>query len=198
MFSKPADYKESDLGFITSIKCYIYVTMLNLIMSPIFRFFILLTVVMLTNIFFATDSVYCIEDTINNAPSSTTNTMNSTQQEGPLSSGIHLSKSLEDINHNSTVDIAAKTAAAVTETVIKNAPWAEIFGSYTTVKTVTEVYKATPGSAITKASAGLGVGLVTGAFIYSQGGGAHSNNILPPTPNRDSADTNNPFIHSPA
>jgi hypothetical protein len=46
-----------------------------------------------------------------------------------------------------------------------------------------------------KAAAAVGVGLTTGAFVYSQG--ANPNAIMSNVPNSSSPDTANPFIHCP-
>lgn len=74
-------------------------------MYPIFRLLILLTVAMLINLFFVVDSVYCGEDTVNNAA---TSSKKLEIVRCPVSSGIHIYKPLENINYIGIVDIAAK------------------------------------------------------------------------------------------
>lgn len=95
--------------------------MVKLFTSRILRFFILVTVSMLIHIFFVADSVYCEEDTINDAVTSSNDIGNSTQKSN--SSDIRVSKPLVNTEENTLLNATAKTAGAITESAVKNAPW---------------------------------------------------------------------------
>ena len=69
-------------------------------------------------------------------------------------------------------------------------------GGTATVKTAIEVFKATPGSALTKSIAGLSMGFATGGFVYVIGRGDSTLNPVTP-PKREDVDKQNPFIHCP-
>ena len=179
---------ETYVSFITSIKYKIYFTMLQLVMSPIFRFFILVIVSMLINIFFVADSVYCAEDTITNSASTSTAATISTDP--TVVRPINL-----EHNENGMVDFAAKNVSAATDAAIRAAPWDTIAGASSTVKTTIEVFKATPGSPLTKSIVGLSMGFATGGFVYAIGRG--DSTLKPVTPKRGDVDKHNQFVPCP-
>ena len=173
------------LGLLNS---YIYYIMVKLFTSRILRFFILVTVSMLIHIFFIADPVYCAEETITNSASTSTAATISTDP--TVVRPIKL-----EHNENGMVDFAAKTASAATDAAIRATPWDTVAGASSTVKTTIEVFKATPGSALTKSIVGLSMGLATGGFVYAIGRG--DSTLKPVTPKREDVDKHNPFIPCP-
>lgn len=201
VFILSASYKKSFLYFITSVKCKISAIILNLIISPIFRFFLLLTVTLLIQWLFLFDPVYCAENTMDNIATTSKSIESTTPSVAETFTGNNHATITDPVNGNNestTGKLLSKGAGALTETAIENMPWSKILGGYATTKTVVEIFKSTPGPVRVKAAAAVGVGLTTGAFVYSQGGGvAPPNAIMSNVPNSTSPDTANPFIHCP-
>ena len=159
VFIRSASYKKSTLDFITSVKCKISAILLNLIMSPIFRVFILLTVALLTQSLFFYDPVYCAENPMANIATTSKSIDSTTPSEAktfPDKNHATITEPENGNNESTTVKLLAKGAGAATETAIEKMPWGKILGGYATTKTVVEIFKSTPGPVRVKAAAAVG------------------------------------------
>jgi NADH-ubiquinone oxidoreductase chain 5 len=153
VFILSASYKKSFLYFITSVKCKISAIILNLIISPIFRLFIMIIVILLIQWLFILDPVYCADNTMDNIATTSKSIESTTPSVAETFTGNNHATIIDPVNgnnENTTVKLLSKGAGALTETVVENMgrfARGKIIGGYATTKTVVEIFKSTPREA---------------------------------------------------